>query len=167
MADVCTPYIYRCILLCRSIFGLVLLGCGGWSCRKEAHHYIFSRFSVSTINLKRIINYGCSFLNINSVTQKNGTFFDFRVVFNTLFGLSVQYWMAITTRLLLGALNGMLAPIKVGTLIRLGCKGMPWQLVSNYKYKQVCLWLVSFFFAGLLNRDLSTWAPCSWVISCK
>ncbi|PWZ29891.1 Protein ZINC INDUCED FACILITATOR-LIKE 1 [Zea mays] len=34
------------------------------------------------------------------------------VVFNTLFGLSVQYWMAITTRLLLGALNGMLAPIK-------------------------------------------------------
>ncbi|CAD6267937.1 unnamed protein product [Miscanthus lutarioriparius] len=34
------------------------------------------------------------------------------VIFNTLFGLSVKYWMAITTRLLLGALNGMLAPIK-------------------------------------------------------
>ncbi|TVU50733.1 hypothetical protein EJB05_02120, partial [Eragrostis curvula] len=35
-----------------------------------------------------------------------------RVIFNTLFGLSVKYWMAITTRLILGALNGMLAPIK-------------------------------------------------------
>lgn len=34
------------------------------------------------------------------------------VIFNTLFGLSVKYWMAITTRLLLGSLNGMLAPIK-------------------------------------------------------
>ncbi|TVU50734.1 hypothetical protein EJB05_02121, partial [Eragrostis curvula] len=34
------------------------------------------------------------------------------VIFNTLFGLSVKYWMAITTRLILGALNGMLAPIK-------------------------------------------------------
>uniref|UniRef100_A0A0E0MJB5 Major facilitator superfamily (MFS) profile domain-containing protein n=1 Tax=Oryza punctata TaxID=4537 RepID=A0A0E0MJB5_ORYPU len=34
------------------------------------------------------------------------------VIFNTLFGLSVRYWMAIATRFLLGALNGMLAPIK-------------------------------------------------------
>ncbi|KAL6595633.1 hypothetical protein ACP70R_047973 [Stipagrostis hirtigluma subsp. patula] len=34
------------------------------------------------------------------------------VIFNTLFGLSVKYWVAITTRLLLGALNGLLAPIK-------------------------------------------------------
>ncbi|KAK3139257.1 hypothetical protein QOZ80_5AG0380310 [Eleusine coracana subsp. coracana] len=34
------------------------------------------------------------------------------IIFNTLFGLSVKYWMAITTRLLLGALNGMLAPVK-------------------------------------------------------
>ncbi|KAL6641948.1 hypothetical protein ACP70R_020129 [Stipagrostis hirtigluma subsp. patula] len=34
------------------------------------------------------------------------------VIFNTLFGLSIKYWMAITTRFLLGALNGMLAPIK-------------------------------------------------------
>uniref|UniRef100_A0A0D9XNT3 Major facilitator superfamily (MFS) profile domain-containing protein n=1 Tax=Leersia perrieri TaxID=77586 RepID=A0A0D9XNT3_9ORYZ len=37
------------------------------------------------------------------------------VIFNTLFGLSVRYWMAIATRFLLGALNGMLAPIKVST----------------------------------------------------
>nr|CBX25237.1 hypothetical_protein [Oryza brachyantha] len=35
------------------------------------------------------------------------------VIFNTLFGLSVRYWMAIATRFLLGALNGMLAPVKL------------------------------------------------------
>lgn len=35
------------------------------------------------------------------------------VVFNTLFGLSAKYWMAIATRFLLGALNGFLAPAKV------------------------------------------------------
>ncbi|KAK3118331.1 hypothetical protein QOZ80_9BG0697350 [Eleusine coracana subsp. coracana] len=34
------------------------------------------------------------------------------VVFNSLFGLSVSYWMAIATRFLLGALNGLLGPIK-------------------------------------------------------
>ncbi|XP_040384786.1 probable peptide/nitrate transporter At3g43790 isoform X4 [Oryza brachyantha] len=33
-------------------------------------------------------------------------------VFNTLFGLSTQYWMAITTRFLLGSLNGLLGPIR-------------------------------------------------------
>ncbi|KAJ8434734.1 hypothetical protein Cgig2_012655 [Carnegiea gigantea] len=36
-----------------------------------------------------------------------------RVVVNTLFGLSVNYWMAFTTRFLLGALCGVLGPIKV------------------------------------------------------
>lgn len=34
------------------------------------------------------------------------------VIFNTLFGLSTSYWMAITTRFLLGSLNGLLGPIK-------------------------------------------------------
>lgn len=34
------------------------------------------------------------------------------VIFNTLFGLSFTYWMAIATRFLLGALNGLLGPIK-------------------------------------------------------
>ncbi|KAM0004678.1 putative major facilitator, sugar transporter, major facilitator superfamily [Helianthus debilis subsp. tardiflorus] len=35
------------------------------------------------------------------------------VIFNTLFGFSVNYWMAIITRFLLGFLNGLLGPIKV------------------------------------------------------
>ncbi|KAJ4720470.1 zinc induced facilitator-like 1 [Melia azedarach] len=34
------------------------------------------------------------------------------VIFNTLFGLSVNFWMALITRFLLGSLNGTLAPIK-------------------------------------------------------
>ncbi|XP_047950479.1 protein ZINC INDUCED FACILITATOR-LIKE 1-like isoform X2 [Salvia hispanica] len=34
------------------------------------------------------------------------------VVFNGLFGLSVNYWMAIITRSLLGIMNGLLGPIK-------------------------------------------------------
>ncbi|KAG5549458.1 hypothetical protein RHGRI_014708 [Rhododendron griersonianum] len=37
------------------------------------------------------------------------------VIFNTLFGLSVNYWMAISTRFLLGSLNGLLGPVKVST----------------------------------------------------
>ncbi|KAL6854277.1 hypothetical protein ACP4OV_019180 [Aristida adscensionis] len=34
------------------------------------------------------------------------------VIFNTLFGVSMTYWMAITTRLVLGVLNGLIAPMK-------------------------------------------------------
>nr|XP_016442352.1 PREDICTED: protein ZINC INDUCED FACILITATOR-LIKE 1-like isoform X1 [Nicotiana tabacum] len=34
------------------------------------------------------------------------------VIFNTLFGLSVNFWMAIITRFLLGSLNGLIGPIK-------------------------------------------------------
>ncbi|KAL5647616.1 hypothetical protein ACJX0J_041971, partial [Zea mays] len=35
------------------------------------------------------------------------------IVFNTLFGLSTTYWMAIVTRGLLGLLCGILGPIKI------------------------------------------------------
>ncbi|KAM6600767.1 hypothetical protein CsatA_020376 [Cannabis sativa] len=34
------------------------------------------------------------------------------VIFNTLFGLSLNFWMAIATRFLLGCFNGLLGPIK-------------------------------------------------------
>ncbi|CAH9073333.1 unnamed protein product [Cuscuta epithymum] len=34
------------------------------------------------------------------------------VIFNTLFGFSTNFWMAIITRFLLGSLNGLLGPIK-------------------------------------------------------
>ncbi|VFQ85567.1 unnamed protein product [Cuscuta campestris] len=34
------------------------------------------------------------------------------VIFNTLFGFSINFWMAIITRFLLGSLNGLLGPIR-------------------------------------------------------
>ncbi|XP_057453480.1 protein ZINC INDUCED FACILITATOR-LIKE 1-like isoform X2 [Lotus japonicus] len=34
------------------------------------------------------------------------------VIFNTLFGLSTNFWMAIVTRFLLGSLNGLIGPVK-------------------------------------------------------
>ncbi|PHU09834.1 Protein ZINC INDUCED FACILITATOR 1 [Capsicum chinense] len=34
------------------------------------------------------------------------------VIFNTLFGLSANFWMAVITRLLLGLLNGLIGPIR-------------------------------------------------------
>ncbi|KAK3228566.1 hypothetical protein Dsin_000447 [Dipteronia sinensis] len=34
------------------------------------------------------------------------------VIFNTLFGLSVNFWMAVITRFLLGSLNGLLGPMR-------------------------------------------------------
>ncbi|KAL0428374.1 UNVERIFIED_CONTAM: protein ZINC INDUCED FACILITATOR-LIKE 1 [Sesamum latifolium] len=37
------------------------------------------------------------------------------VIFNTLFGLSVNYWMAISARFLLGSLCGILGPMRIGT----------------------------------------------------
>ncbi|XP_017226418.1 protein ZINC INDUCED FACILITATOR-LIKE 1 isoform X1 [Daucus carota subsp. sativus] len=37
------------------------------------------------------------------------------VIFNTLFGLSINYWMAVTMRFLLGSLNGLLGPIRAYT----------------------------------------------------
>ena len=34
------------------------------------------------------------------------------ILFSALFGLSVHYWMAISTRFLLGSLNGIIGPIR-------------------------------------------------------
>ena len=42
-----------------------------------------------------------------------------RVIFNTLFGLSTKFWMAVCTRFLLGSLCGILGPIKVGLTMSL------------------------------------------------
>ncbi|XP_065018373.1 probable peptide/nitrate transporter At3g43790 isoform X1 [Musa acuminata AAA Group] len=35
------------------------------------------------------------------------------ILFNTMFGLSTSYWMALVSRLLLGCFNGLLGPIRV------------------------------------------------------
>lgn len=41
------------------------------------------------------------------------SFDDYRVIFNTLFGLSTSFWMAVSTRFLLGSLCGILGPMRV------------------------------------------------------
>ncbi|GJW30204.1 zinc induced facilitator-like 1-like protein isoform X1 [Tanacetum coccineum] len=53
----------------------------------------------------------------------------FRVIFNTLFGFSVNYWMAIITRFLLGFLNGLLGPIKA-------------YASELFREEHSCLWVV-------------------------
>lgn len=52
-----------------------------------------------------------------------------RVIFNTLFGLSTNYWMAITTRFLLGSLNGLLGPVKVNFCLH---KNSYWIFTTNF-----------------------------------
>ncbi|KAH9610807.1 hypothetical protein KSS87_023698 [Heliosperma pusillum] len=42
------------------------------------------------------------------------------VVFNTLFGVSTNFWMAIITRFLLGSFNGLLGPVKITTAWGIG-----------------------------------------------
>ncbi|XP_068461670.1 uncharacterized protein [Phaseolus vulgaris] len=41
----------------------------------------------------------------------------FSVIFNTLFGLSKSFWMAILTRFLLGCFNGFLGPVRVSIVL--------------------------------------------------
>ncbi|KAJ0753574.1 putative MFS transporter superfamily [Helianthus annuus] len=50
--------------------------------------------------------------NSNCSNKKYIFFMFFRVIFNTIFGFSFNYWMAIITRFLLGFLNGILGTIK-------------------------------------------------------
>ncbi|XP_057451625.1 protein ZINC INDUCED FACILITATOR-LIKE 1-like isoform X2 [Lotus japonicus] len=58
------------------------------------------------------------------------------VIFNTLFGLSTSFWMAVITRFTLGGLNGLLGPMKrripsSRTLNRLCCLGSRFSLWTS------------------------------------
>jgi hypothetical protein len=101
---------YRCIILCWKIFRLVLLGCCGRSHREKTNCPTFQSFQCEQNSLPvqlQMSSYMARYcLKLSHACSS-------RVIFNTVFGLCVKYWMAITTRLILGALNGMLAPIKV------------------------------------------------------
>ncbi|XP_024520359.1 uncharacterized protein LOC112342559 [Selaginella moellendorffii] len=46
--------------------------------------------------------------------------FSSSIVFNTLFGLSKSFWMALTTRFLLGTFNGLLGTMTVGSMWGVG-----------------------------------------------
>ncbi|XP_027114259.1 protein ZINC INDUCED FACILITATOR-LIKE 1-like isoform X2 [Coffea arabica] len=62
-------------------------------------------------------------------------------VFNTLFGLSLNFWMAIGTRFLLGALNGLLGPMKAYA-----------SEICHHKYQAVALSSISASWAiGLIT----------------
>ncbi|KAM0843223.1 hypothetical protein ACQ4PT_057858 [Festuca glaucescens] len=63
------------------------------------------------------------------------------VIFSTLFGLSTEYWMAISTRFVLGSLNGLLAPIKINTAWGLGLVIGP--ALGGYLAQILSLWAVS------------------------
>ncbi|KAI8025035.1 hypothetical protein LOK49_LG02G02503 [Camellia lanceoleosa] len=67
-----------------------------------------------------------------------------RVIFNTLFGLSVNYWMAICTRFLLGSFNGLLGPIKA-----YACE------IFNKEYQALGLSMILFKLLLLLETDES------------
>ena len=51
-----------------------------------------------------------TFINLSSFSLYNRYV---RVIFNTLFGVSTNFWMAISTRFLLGVLCGILGPVRV------------------------------------------------------
>jgi hypothetical protein len=52
-------------------------------------------------------------MEISSHDINDAYFFDFSVIFNTLFDLCTNLWMAVMMRFLLGCLNGLLVPMKV------------------------------------------------------
>ncbi|KAJ0526185.1 putative major facilitator superfamily, MFS transporter superfamily [Helianthus annuus] len=85
-------------------------GCGSiWSKTSYSFgHFISVRNYFNSyyyaIMLHKILNISCSFKSCNLIF--------IRVIFNTLFGFSVNYWMAIVTRFLLGFLNGLLGTVK-------------------------------------------------------
>lgn len=90
-----------------------------------------------------------------------------RVIFNTLFGLSVNFWMAVITRFLLGSLNGLLGPIKVRYYDMARIQYLliwfdftayltnGYIYVNLYKSPGVCSW------------NFSRGAPSLWPINCK
>lgn len=74
--------------------------------------WVISTFQVHVLAIK--VGFLCSKNIVFTLSWLSWLWVGLRVIFNTLFGLSVNFWMAIITRFLLGSLNGLLGPIKVG-----------------------------------------------------
>lgn len=74
--------------------------------------WVISTFQVHVLTIK--VGFLCSKNIMFTLSWLSWLLVGLRVIFNTLFGLSVNFWMAIITRFLLGSLNGLLGPIKVG-----------------------------------------------------
>ncbi|KAL6626425.1 hypothetical protein ACP70R_030151 [Stipagrostis hirtigluma subsp. patula] len=79
----------------------------------EGASYMFGRALSSVIWGIMADKYGRKPVVVVSLISNSGMFPIYaRVIFNSLFGLSSSYWMALTTRGLLGFMCGMLGPIK-------------------------------------------------------
>ena len=55
----------------------------------------------------------------------------FRIIFNTLFGLSTSFWFAISVRFLLGCVNCLLGVIRVSKCLRQSCEGISTFSISS------------------------------------
>ena len=73
-----------------------------------------------------------------------------RVIFNTLFGLSTNFWMAISTRFLLGSLCGILGPMRVHLFLNIW---VPKDLINIC----MCVLLVYEMFAWWLDMHRPDW----------
>nr|CBX25335.1 hypothetical_protein [Oryza brachyantha] len=78
------------------------------------------------------------------------------IVFNTLFGLSTKYWMAVSTRFLLGALNGLLAPIKAYSIEVCRAEHQALGLSIRFPYLLPCLCISLFALLVLIS---CIWLP--------
>ncbi|KAJ6797577.1 protein ZINC INDUCED FACILITATOR-LIKE 1-like isoform X2 [Iris pallida] len=107
----------RTLLLLTNIFIvpiLVLHGKRSSYCQNRGRYWLLCRFcwifihvwESSDINIWGIVadKYGRKPVIVISIVSV--------IVFNTLFGLSTSFWMAITTRSLLGFFSGLLGPLK-------------------------------------------------------
>lgn len=94
-----------------------VMGRGGWSLWPKTCDDIKHFGSVSAtlifVLLSTCSAFICSLLLAGLISMH------FSVIFNTMFGLSTSYWMALTTRFLLGAFCGTLGPMRVRTSYRL------------------------------------------------
>ncbi|KAJ0047109.1 hypothetical protein Pint_05497 [Pistacia integerrima] len=114
------PYFLPCFVI-----SLIALGVTMASCWLPVHN-LFRDFHISKREEDKgyYAGYvGSSFMLCRALTSGEKLLTDMAenlVIFNTLFGLSIHFWMAIITRFLLGSLNGLLGPIKVSTTWGIG-----------------------------------------------
>jgi hypothetical protein len=126
----CSIFFFRSNLFPRKNNQCRAMGHVCWQIRKEALHRDQHSLSVcmSFLQTRCQITPGAAFSF--SWSEVNLALIFFRVVLNTLFGLSTSYWMAIVTRGLLGLLCGILGPIKVTRSVE--C--WPWLSKDVFKY---------------------------------
>lgn len=106
------PLLLKCCRICIhvwQIFDVCFVGNYIWSLWSKTCYSYRGYHSVS-IYVNELYTF---FKLCNVVFHNYRCLLDFSVIFNTLFGLSTSFWMAVLMRFLLGSLNGLLGPVKV------------------------------------------------------